>query len=54
MIGTTWENKHNGRISTITKSEITDNGIVLYTCEDGIYLTDWDLKNHWFEVSEEE
>jgi len=53
-VGLTLKNKHNGRLTTISKFEVTDNGVVLFTCEDGRYLTINDLKNHWTSITEEE
>ncbi len=52
VVGLCLKNKHNGRLTTIIKFEYADNGVILYSCEDGRYLTNHDLENHWERVKE--
>ena len=57
MIGRTYVNRHNGRTITIDSSEITDDGMIMYTATDAngstSYVTDWGLGKHWL-IEEEE
>ena len=54
MIGKTLKNKHNNREVVLQSSKMHDNGVVLYTCEDGTLLSDYDLETHWTKMEEEE
>ena len=54
VVGLCLKNKHNNREVVLQSSKMHDNGVVLYTCEDGTLLSDYDLENHWIEHTEEE
>ena len=54
VIGLTLKNKHNERLTTITKFEIADNGINLFSDADGRYYSSNDLQEHWIKMEEEE
>ena len=54
VVGLTLQNKYNGRLTTISSFEYADNGVVLFTCEDGRYLTTNDIQQHWTKTEEEE